>query len=408
MQDDDFTVSSLEEEPYLKEGELSLYEEDLPSLEERIALLKQITLDAVRECEPFADLFENPVAVSGADAPYIVFRANDAVTGRRLAVKCTNPIFTSQMADGGRGSENALEWEESAIKLLAGKKRCVRLHDSFTTGRVSCTIGGERINDRISFISTLWLPVDVKRCFFDKRISSSESTLLPQRALRLVAEILHSVQALHKSGLCHRDLKPSNIRGCSGEGKTIICTIDLESTLVQKGKGEDFPKKPQYAGTLAYAAPEMISGLYDDWQLALKADWYAVGCMMFELFDKRLFYPSLIEENGKQKFADIMENLRSPGTADDYFSLLDLSARDISLPDITFSPDIPPQVTERIQAVYRFLASFDARKRAGDDDIPAIRAELLRLSVILENRKAQEYLKKRREARKLKRKELNA
>ncbi len=349
----------------MQEDELAPYEDNLSEPSDgRIAEANRITIEAIKNCGQFSNLFENPVVVSEHASPYIVFRANDSVMGLRVAVKCTNPVYTSLMPDGGRGSEDALAWEEAAVRLLASKTRCVKLHTPFSVARITCRVGGEQVNDRISFLATIWLPLDIKRCFFDKK-RSLESCLkpagmAPQKALRLMAEILHSVQVLHRKGLCHRDLKPANVRGCSFNGQTFLCAIDLESSLVRRDAAEDFPRRPAYSGTTAYAAPEMLCGLHDDWELALQADWYAAGCMFFELFDTRLFYPSFIEENGRKKYESMMDNLYSCKNIRDaqerkkeYFRSLDMAARDIVLPKMQESECIPGAVMERIQRVYR-------------------------------------------------------
>ncbi len=118
----------------LNDGDLSQYEisEDGMelSLSEKTRALAEITVDAIKNSSAFSEFFDNISLIScygksglankGKES-YIIFRANDAVSGRRVVVKCTNPAFTSAQSDGGRALENALEWEESAIRFWAEK-----------------------------------------------------------------------------------------------------------------------------------------------------------------------------------------------------------------------------------------------------------------------------------------------
>lgn len=400
----------------LNDGDLSQYEisEDGMelSLSEKTRALAEITVSAIKNTSAFSEFFYNISLIScygksglanNGKESYIIFRANDAVSGRRVVVKCTNPAFTSAQSDGGRALENALEWEESAIRLLGGKKRCVVLNDGVKSAQVQCCLNGETVRDRVTFLSTIFLPFDVKRCFFDKNRTGERKSLEPERALRIMAEILRSIQALHKAGICHRDLKPANLMGSRRDGKMLISAIDLESSIVEKSRMANFPRVPQFSYTRAYAAPEMLSGMHDDFEFSCAADWYAAGCMLFELFDSRSFYPSFIEENGRKKYAGVMNNIyvHTSGKSaekcrDEYFGNLDSTARDILLPEIKSEKEIVPQVLSRIEEIYEWLAAFDMRKRAGDGDVQGIKDELLRLAKILENKKAAEFYKRRK------------
>lgn len=167
-----------DDEGILEDDDLSQYEvqEDGKglSLTDKTKALADITVSAIKDSRAFSDVFDNPVPISCygnseferlGKPEYIIFRANDAVNGRRVVVKCTNPIFTTVQADGGRACETALEWEEAAIRLLDGKKRCVVLNSGVQSVPIQCHVGGDIIRDRVTFLSTMFLPFDVKKCF---------------------------------------------------------------------------------------------------------------------------------------------------------------------------------------------------------------------------------------------------
>ena len=89
-------------------------------------------------------------------------------------------------------------------------------------------------------------------------------------ALRQLAEGVH---ALHTFGKLHLDIKPSNLM-VTDAGQLII--LDFGLAVNVRRELESGPRTP--SGTLLYMAPEQARG--ED--LTAAADWYAVGCTLFE------------------------------------------------------------------------------------------------------------------------------
>lgn len=91
----------------------------------------------------------------------------------------------------------------------------------------------------------------------------------------LVRQLAHGVHALHQAGKIHRDLKPSNVL-VTTEGRLVILDFGLVNeidhrTLFASSRG-------LVRGTPAFMAPEQAAG-----QLATPAaDWYAVGCILYD------------------------------------------------------------------------------------------------------------------------------
>ena len=70
-----------------------------------------------------------------------------------------------------------------------------------------------------------------------------------------------------------------------------LATAEIEREIkLFSPNAEDLP--------MMYCAPELYSGFEDNFELAKSADIYALGCMLFELLDKRSFYTTLQETNG--------------------------------------------------------------------------------------------------------------
>jgi serine/threonine protein kinase/tetratricopeptide (TPR) repeat protein len=87
----------------------------------------------------------------------------------------------------------------------------------------------------------------------------------------LLMQTLHALAYLHRRGIIHRDLKPENVMVVDGRVK--VLDFGLAVTL------DSQPRRESVAGTLAYIAPEVLSGA----QPSIASDLYAVGVIAFEL-----------------------------------------------------------------------------------------------------------------------------
>jgi serine/threonine protein phosphatase PrpC len=91
----------------------------------------------------------------------------------------------------------------------------------------------------------------------------------------IAIKLARGVSALHRAGIIHRDIKPDNVI-LEAEGSLKL--IDLG--VVRVPGLEDFPAQ-DIPGTLAYMAPEMLSG---DEKGNEQTDIYALGVTMFRAF----------------------------------------------------------------------------------------------------------------------------
>jgi len=98
-----------------------------------------------------------------------------------------------------------------------------------------------------------------------------------------IYQIAMALLYMHSKHVIHRDLKPENIF-ISHDGKIKIADFGW---AIRTQSPQDV-----IVGTVHYMAPEMMLGVYDT-----RVDIWALGILLFELFDKKLpFFPGTFEE----------------------------------------------------------------------------------------------------------------
>jgi len=98
-------------------------------------------------------------------------------------------------------------------------------------------------------------------------------------AMRLVRQICAGLAAAHRVGVLHRDIKPANVI-INYNAKVMDFGIAQPSVM----RRDAARSKDSFAGTPDYIAPEQIRGDSVD----ARADVYALGVMMFEVFTGHL------------------------------------------------------------------------------------------------------------------------
>lgn len=105
---------------------------------------------------------------------------------------------------------------------------------------------------------------------------------LLEQNLRIFVRVCEVVEFAHAKGVMHRDIKPANVMlGSFGEvylldwGLALALGDEAAEHLPRAGMSRDL------AGTLAYAAPEMVGAI--DAPLAEHTDVYLLGAVLFEL-----------------------------------------------------------------------------------------------------------------------------
>jgi serine/threonine-protein kinase len=111
------------------------------------------------------------------------------------------------------------------------------------------------------------------------------------KAIQVAQQICAGLAAAHRSGVLHRDLKPGNVM-LDGKGRARITDFGLAIAVSEADRSSAL------AGTLAYMAPELLTGSVP----SVQSDLYSLGLVLYELFTgkKAINASSLSELQRKQ------------------------------------------------------------------------------------------------------------
>jgi hypothetical protein len=108
-----------------------------------------------------------------------------------------------------------------------------------------------------------------------------ESPLAPERAARLVVQLLLALEKAHSLEILHRDLKPGNLFVCeTAHGETLKV---LDYGLARAVDAPSLTKTGEILGTPAYMAPEQARGQRVD----ERTDIFAVGACLYAALSGR-------------------------------------------------------------------------------------------------------------------------
>jgi len=117
------------------------------------------------------------------------------------------------------------------------------------------------------------------------RVIEREHPLSLTRALSILEGICAGLSAAHGAGVVHRDLKPDNVL-IAKDARIVITDFGIARASVDAGGAGQ--TMGMLLGTPAYMAPEQVEGWSN---IDARADIYALGALMFELFTGRRAWP---------------------------------------------------------------------------------------------------------------------
>ena len=243
-----------------------------------------------RVCPKCGIKFESSVFFCGHDGTITIEEQDASDFDPRLGNQLGEYVVVARVADGAMG--RVYEGRHSQTKARVAIKV---LHSDVAEDPVSV----ERFRQEFQTTQSFDHPNIVKVIDFGDTADGSyfmtmeylvgeelsqmlkrEGRQSPARALRLVCQLVQSLQHAHSFGVVHRDLKPDNIFVCPSEHGDVVRILDFGSVKLQMSMGPKLTAIGTTLGSPYYMSPEQAMGKFDVDQ---RTDVFALSAIVYEL-----------------------------------------------------------------------------------------------------------------------------
>ena len=293
----------------------------------------------------------------------IVFCADDILEDRKVAVKFFDP---DRLGDKYRLA--AFEREPELVSRVSHKDRCLSLVSGVGAFDLSFKGMAEReLFIKMPYFVTDWIEYDIEDQF-DRQTEFS-----PREKLSLFRHILLSVFSVHRESIFHRDIKKDNLRrqGLNDSDPVILIDFGTAARLESEKIQENYEGS---VGASGYSAPEALAGLAAVRSIAHLTDIYAMGCLLFELFNLDYFY-TLMNKNLQFRKSLIVLNLSISREKNEgeklavWNSLVNKFKIGLEPPTILQEGNsCPPSISRILERLHRSMTQFDFNDRNSDFD----------------------------------------
>ena len=289
----------------------------------------------------------------------LVFSATDEVLGRKVALKFFEPAWNADIY-----RRNAFLREHEILAQLLTAERCLQLTAGLKKVSFTAKIeGGKELKIPCEYFAVEWLDGELDEFFLGK------VSFDPVNRLRLFNEMALAIEALHGREIFHRDLKQDNMRAYGDALRRIVVAIDLGTAARFESAAIGAPYTGA-VGASGYAAPEARCGLAGNRVLAQKTDLYALGCLLFELFNPGYFFSAVENVNVRYKLrlaamgAELSTTMEPAVQVVEWNAALAKHAAGVSKVQIDGAgSDVPASVAQILNEILHGLTSFDYRNR---------------------------------------------
>ncbi len=202
----------------------------------------------------------------GSGGQGFVYRARQLGTGRAVAIKVPHAGALRKLARRFRF--------EREIELTA------RLdHPGIVRVLCACELADGRVGCVMEFIEGV--PIDEWAA--EARAAGAAGV---RQVVTAIAAVADAVAYAHQRAVMHRDLKPSNVI-VGADGRPRVLDFGLAKAVGQDS-GSFATMTGAFAGTLAYSAPEQVSGDRDSTDV--RTDVHGLGLLLYSALSGRLPY----------------------------------------------------------------------------------------------------------------------
>lgn len=313
----------------------------------------------------------------------LVFSARDRDTNQMVCLKFYDPT------KGDMYRMNCFQRESDILSSLSDEPDILPLVQPCSELRVEvATQDGPLHLPPLRYFVTPLAWSDAKRYIYSPRNR-------PLRSLWVFRAMCRAVQRIHRLDICHRDLKPSNFLFLDRHN-VVLADFGTARRLDESGSPmlEEYGIMPR--GDIRYTAPEMFCGLDVDPQYFYGADLFSLGAILFEMFTGSILTDSIYGPSFVRELAGVFRVMKPEERRSVYHTLIPAIAATTPLPSLRDLTDaIPGAILERLDRLYRDLASLDCRRRC--KDFAQVFAEInICVGRLLAGRKPYEWMRKRK------------
>lgn len=254
--------------------------------------------------------------------------------------------------------------EHEILQQLINVDRCLQLQSQMDSFDLEIDVpGGMKATIPCKYFAVEWIDHEIDAFFLANEDIDTEEKLL------LFNSIVLAVEALHRHEVFHRDLKADNLREYRDALMRMVVAIDLGTAARWDSEPVvDVYQRP--AGAPAYSAPESQCGMAGNRLVAKSTDIYALGCMLFEMFNRDYYCDAFFKENPNagpiflalsDKIRGIREEREQLQVWYDNINTLGASLRSPRVDGMGCS--LPKGIAILIREVVESMTSLDLRKR---------------------------------------------
>jgi len=299
----------------------------------------------------------------------VVFKAHDQKTNFPVAIKFLDPEMPPRVA---QYRYPCFKREVEILETLKDNFKYLQLIQNIHELKInSAQADGNPLVLTYEYFITEWLEDSIVPYF----VNNIE--FLPRQRLILFREILITLNALRERGICHRDLKKDNFRVTNREGKEKVILIDFGTAVdISTDNIQPINDYDRPAGAGAYSPFEAICGLAGIRKLGIYTDVYALGAMLYELFNPRLYIEALLEMPGFEAcygsckiYMDrkIHGGFKEADLIKEWNFIIKQNKNQVSLPDIAGPlSDVIPGTSDILRKLHESLCALDYKDRIVD------------------------------------------